>query len=78
MATNKGDNSRRTLAISMAKRWQPLNRGLICNSFLQLIWDMDYWPLYRGWPLNSDSLMEFQLHTCINDINLKILYNCFV
>ena len=37
MATNRGDNSRRTLAISMAKRWQPFNRGLINLQFFSSI-----------------------------------------
>ena len=29
-----------------------LNRGLNSHSFLKLIWDLDFWPLNRGKPLN--------------------------
>ena len=52
MAAKRGDNSERTLVIRKAKSGRSLNRGLICNAFLQLIWDLDYWPLNRDWPLN--------------------------
>ena len=52
MAAKRGDNSERTLVIRKAKSGRSLNRGLICNAFLQFIWDLDYWPLNRDWPLN--------------------------
>ena len=50
-----GDKNGRTL-VGMANRWPwpswPLNRGLNSHSFLKLFWDLDFWPLNRGYPLN--------------------------
>ena len=64
---SRGDNNGRTL-VGMAKRWL-LIRDLIFDSFLQLFWDFDYWPLSRArvagwwrfnciWPIMSCSLIS--------------------
>ena len=53
---NGGDNNGRIL-VGKTKRWpQPLNRGLISHSFLQLFRVFYHWPLNAGLLLNRWSL----------------------